>query len=553
MKFTWSVDKTLVAATLNIGGRNTNPLEFLLDGDSSEEGAAATKALNRAQEAMVDAECGPARMAESERAVVIETLDMIFEELQGDRNYIDELLNAATWANVYDQVRRERHGLFNALNLSTIKMQRPSVMEGPAECAQYPSRDDYLRAWQAWYKQIDRKSDFWIADLQKKAAKKNLYGGTAFAGLLVFDLLGLAAASRISVGNTTVPMAESLKSGAVFKVMAAFVETLPFVSDSGKHDAAVDYFDRLQADIVIAQECRGLADHPRIQQFYQPLFSGNDPFTAVLVRRTLPAGENVSEAVREPLLGVLKTRSDLSDDVKKAWKTTCHRIAAVKLPGVPAFGGKSVVAASLHVSKSSGTPDLILELAAVLNKLKADVYVVGLDTNVAGDESAALEKRLSSKPMDLGDEFHDQVTVAKQRTMFQTQTQKAGEIDVSHKDYLITWGSARGATAYSPDLHTSFGVDRATGSRVRLPTTLWPFDHCGVATELLGSKKANAFQKSFTYTAQESTLTTENSTFQRIGTYVKEADDAPDPTLLFFACAVGSDLSGVCLPSTFRS
>ena len=128
MKFTWSADKTLVAATLNIGGRNTNPLEFLLDGDSSEEGAAATKALNRAQEAMVDAECGPARMAESERAVVIETLDMIFEELQGDRNYIDELLNAATWANVYDQVRRERHGLFNALNLSTIKMQRPSVI-----------------------------------------------------------------------------------------------------------------------------------------------------------------------------------------------------------------------------------------------------------------------------------------------------------------------------------------------------------------------------------------------------------------------------------------
>jgi hypothetical protein len=131
---------------------------------------------------MVDAECGPARMAESERAVVIETLDMIFEELQGDRTYIDELLNAATWANVYDQVRRERHGLFNALNLSTIKMQRPSVMEGPAECAQYPSRDDYLRAWQAWYKQIDRKSDFWIADLQKKAAKKNLDGGTAFVG-----------------------------------------------------------------------------------------------------------------------------------------------------------------------------------------------------------------------------------------------------------------------------------------------------------------------------------------------------------------------------------
>ena len=31
----WSTDMTLVAASLNIGGRNTNPLEFLLDGDST--------------------------------------------------------------------------------------------------------------------------------------------------------------------------------------------------------------------------------------------------------------------------------------------------------------------------------------------------------------------------------------------------------------------------------------------------------------------------------------------------------------------------------------
>ena len=31
----WSTDMTLVAVSLNIGGRNTNPLEFLLDGDST--------------------------------------------------------------------------------------------------------------------------------------------------------------------------------------------------------------------------------------------------------------------------------------------------------------------------------------------------------------------------------------------------------------------------------------------------------------------------------------------------------------------------------------
>ena len=63
-----STEMTLRAVSLNIGGRNTNPLEFLLDGDSSKEGLSATRARVRAQEAMVDAECGPARMASTERA-----------------------------------------------------------------------------------------------------------------------------------------------------------------------------------------------------------------------------------------------------------------------------------------------------------------------------------------------------------------------------------------------------------------------------------------------------------------------------------------------------
>ena len=41
--------------TLNLGGRNTNPLEFILDGDDSLAGQAGTQARLRAQEAMVPA------------------------------------------------------------------------------------------------------------------------------------------------------------------------------------------------------------------------------------------------------------------------------------------------------------------------------------------------------------------------------------------------------------------------------------------------------------------------------------------------------------------
>ena len=36
---------TFAGVSLNIGGRNTNPFEFLLDGDSSAAGEAATKAM----------------------------------------------------------------------------------------------------------------------------------------------------------------------------------------------------------------------------------------------------------------------------------------------------------------------------------------------------------------------------------------------------------------------------------------------------------------------------------------------------------------------------
>ena len=113
--------------------------------------------------------------------------------------------------------------------------------------------------------------------------------------------------------------------------------------------------------------------------------------------------------------------------------------------------------------------------------------MVGLDSNISADEVGEFKKRLKSvQSLDFGEEhLESQVTVAKQRTMFQTQTQKAGEPDVSLKDFLLTWGHGRGKTVYTPDLHTSFGVDRASGQRIRLPTTQWPFDHCGVATELL--------------------------------------------------------------------
>ena len=64
--------------TLNIGGRNTNPLEFILEGDESDIGQQVLKMNQRAQEAMVDAAYGPAAMPHAERALVNKILTSIY-------------------------------------------------------------------------------------------------------------------------------------------------------------------------------------------------------------------------------------------------------------------------------------------------------------------------------------------------------------------------------------------------------------------------------------------------------------------------------------------
>ena len=130
-------------------------------------------------------------------------------------------------------------------------------MEAPATCARFTSRDEYIRAWGLWFSNLDRSSAFWREEAEKKARKKKTDCGTAFAGLLVFDLLGLAAASRASVALVNVPMAESLTRSEVFTVMAAFVEMLPFATDTGKHDAAAAFFSSVQADVVFTQVLSG--------------------------------------------------------------------------------------------------------------------------------------------------------------------------------------------------------------------------------------------------------------------------------------------------------
>ena len=144
-----------------------------------------------------------------------------------DRSYVTGLFRAKTWATVYDQVRREKSGLFNALNLVSLKVSRPSPLEAPAECGHLRSGEEYLEAWIAWYNGID-ESVLPAADLQKKAEKKGLSVPDAFAGLLAFDLLCLAAARYMFPERT-------------FAKLADVTGALPYTTLSQKHAAAAEY------------------------------------------------------------------------------------------------------------------------------------------------------------------------------------------------------------------------------------------------------------------------------------------------------------------------
>ena len=189
---------------------------------------------------------------------------MIYRD--ADHCYVDGLFRIRTWATVYDQVRREKPGLFNALNLVSLKVGRPSPLEAPIECGHLESCEAFLQAWSSWYSGID-ESVVPATDLQNKAEKKGLSLPDAFAGLLVFDMLCVAAVRHVFPEST-------------FARVADVARALPYTTLTQKHAAAAEYFDSCGAVIAFVQEARGIEEHPAIVEAYLPLFTGKDPYWA---------------------------------------------------------------------------------------------------------------------------------------------------------------------------------------------------------------------------------------------------------------------------------
>ena len=69
-----SVADGFCVVTLNIGGRNTNPVEFVLEGDESDMGVACTAFGVQLLETMSSDAFGPGALREEERRAVYAAL-----------------------------------------------------------------------------------------------------------------------------------------------------------------------------------------------------------------------------------------------------------------------------------------------------------------------------------------------------------------------------------------------------------------------------------------------------------------------------------------------
>ena len=105
----------------------------MLEGDESQVGTASAALGSQLFEAMSSDTAGPGALEAEER----EAVDSFLGEITNGAEGLVGLLDQPTWARVYDVVRRENPGLFNALNLATLQTHRPAPLEAPAECERF--------------------------------------------------------------------------------------------------------------------------------------------------------------------------------------------------------------------------------------------------------------------------------------------------------------------------------------------------------------------------------------------------------------------------------
>ena len=164
-----------------------------------------------------------------------------------------------------------------------------------------------------------------------------------------------------------------------------------------------------------------------------------------------------------------------------------------------------VILCAVHGKGGSDVTDTFIpELSDVMGERVKDVaaFVVGMDSNTSDAERFRSEL-LARGIMATQAVDPETKTVAKARTLFQTQVKKTGVLDVSLKDFIVAWKADDGAGAYcwnQPDANEETlrplvdlteqypEIDASSkdgdGVSMLMPTAQWPFDHAMVLAQV---------------------------------------------------------------------
>ncbi|KAJ1454167.1 hypothetical protein M885DRAFT_522336 [Pelagophyceae sp. CCMP2097] len=559
----FSDEAPLRVASLNVGGRNTNSFEFEMRGDSSPA-ALRWKALYSTARKCLDAQ-GPAHAAGLADAVdsAMRTVGASEDRCEGD--LLSRALKAPTWTQAMRLVSAESSMLINACNLASLRDGRPSPMEMPENVEKLLSSKvgrnpngrrasepcflfngtafaEFFRVWLAWLVSVPPRSK---CKWTERSQKYGVLLHDAVAAMLIFDSMCFQALVCMYADDATPRTAT-----AVMREHLKFHHWLSFTTETGKYIKLLEVLAELQFPAVVCLHegydlvmmASGRRDKSQLGDSLFSTFEDKYAIvhhteeTALLLRRDLFAGDGADVSAK-CVLGWRAALAAIGDAIpckKKAndWATTLARTVVVRaslhrrrtdnsnrvIPerwqnmgrcGVcPAGECVPVIVCAVHGKCGSDVTSTFLPaLAKVLAEIAPDVdaFVVGMDSNTsnASEFKATLLREGIMAPEAALDDAH---TVAKSRTLFQTQVRKAGVLDISLKDFIVAWQRTVPKEGWLAGLAQSVGlrtqdvafrplpahveqfphivVKDKRDCPVLMPTAQWPFDHAMVIADV---------------------------------------------------------------------
>lgn len=455
-------------ATLNVGGRNTNPFEFVMSGDYTPLAARWTGLYERALVALKNR--GPASMDGLQEAI-LEARRL----LESDMN-----IEFESWEAMLDHyAHTQQQDLFTALNVKTLALDRPSVLENPASICDGWNKAPFA-LWFEWVQKVDRTG--W----QALCAKKNVRLEDCLLALFVFDSCCYDVVTYM-FQERMLPGGPPPSQSAMIEDLVSFSQCLPFTTEAGKMYAfsawlkAFGYPDAMALQeatpLIQAKSQRTSPIHASIIEHYAIFHSGE---TALLVARSVFANaqllDDTTETGSKILTRLRAAAQDYSGKTRHEWDAGIEKTVAVK--------ADSFVIVSYH-GKSNGTitlPYLVKLRDIIVSEVAdCDAVVIGMDSNSA-DEAFATQ--LEQNGFDHKTNPRTK-TVCKKRTPLQPQVHKTFKLDQTHKDFVVVSSkvAAIRSTLHFPELNDS--------EACYLPSVAWPFDHSVVAAEVVSGTTAD--------------------------------------------------------------